>query len=408
MGRNMRQNLQVAPQKSLVMTFQMQQALSILQMPQAELAQFLREEIDKNPLLEEISRSKSPTFDRDIPASFSIYDHLEAQIKESFPEKKDERIAKKLLENLDEKGFLSVSLETIDESLPKLEEVLKILQTFDPPGVFAKNLQEGLLIQLRDQGKKNTPAYTLVQDHYLDLLHGRYSLLKKKCSSTDLAQAIEKLSHLQMRPLESLKQETARPITPDIFIRKTDTGWEVGALEDELPQVVLSEQYEGVTPATDDEKKTLQLWGSQGKGLLNSLSRRKEILLQIGAKIVRRQSQYLAQKGPLASLTIEELKQELGLHESTLSRALSGKYAETPRGLLLLKSLITASPKKREAKEVLQQIVREEDKTRPLSDDALTTELEKRGHPVARRTVSKYRKELKISPAKNRKHLQRS
>lgn len=395
----MRQNLQINPQKSLVMTFQMQQALSILQMPQVELAQFLREEIDKNPLLEEIPKSKPPIFDQDLPSAFSIYDHLETQINESFPSQGDRDIAKKLLENLDEKGFLSSSFE----SSPKLESIIKTLQTFHPPGVFARNLKECLLIQLRMQGNKNTQAYAVIQDHYLDLLHGRYRLIKKKCNN--LTDAIKTLSHLQLRPLESLKQETARPITPDIYIRKTDRGWEVGALDDELPQIILSDRYVGITPASEEEKKTLQLWTVQGKGLITSVSRRKEILIRIGVKIVRRQASYLEQKGPLSTLTIEELKQELGLHESTLSRALAGKYAETPRGLLPLKSLIPSSSEKKGAKDALQEILNQEDKAEPLSDEMLAIALQKRGVSIARRTVSKYRKALKIGSAKNRKHL---
>jgi RNA polymerase sigma-54 factor len=144
---------------------------------------------------------------------------------------------------------------------------------------------------------------------------------------------------------------------------------------------------------------------TSGKWLLRSLKRRKKILLDIGAFLVRTQAEYLNGQGPLQPLTLQQLSSHLGLHESTLSRAFAGKYAETPRGFISLRSLVSASPETETAKAALQQLIAHEDKTKPLSDAEITFHLHKIGIKLSRRTIAKYRKALKISPASIRKHV---
>lgn len=394
----MNHRLQTNLQRRLAMTFRMQQALAILQMPQIELSEFIQEEIDKNPLLEEVKKTKSHFIDCEVPSTHSVYENLTLQIRDNFSEKHDLLIAKRFLENLDEKGFLSIPLHTIAE-----ENVLAIMQTFEPPGIFARNLQESFLLQLKAQGRENTDIYTLVQDHFNDLLHGRYALLKKKCESIDLADAIQKLAMLRMRPLDCFKNEISNPIVVDLTIRMTETGWIVGTNDEDLPKFHLHTRYDSIIPNSAAEQDTIRIWRSQGKWLLNALSRRREMLLQIGTCLIRHQNQYLEQKGEIAPLTNQELALQLSVHESTISRAIAGKYVETPRGIIPLKSLLIAKPETKQAKDILQELIDQENKKIPLTDDDLAMELKKRGYLVARRTVSKYRKELKIQSANTRK-----
>ena len=226
--------------------------------------------------------------------------------------------------------------------------------------------------------------------------------VSKHLSIKNLSKDLDVLSQLRTRPIEAFDKGISFPIIPDLSFEKQETGWEIRVLNEEIPLLFLNPKYQN-TAKTNEEQKTLSNWIAHGKGLISSLSRRKEILLQIGIKIVQRQAQYLLQGGPLAPLTIEELCEALGVHESTISRALSGKYAETPRGVISLRSLISSCPEKIEAKEILQKLIFSENKSAPFSDEDLASQLEKKGHRIARRTVSKYRKELKIQTAKKRK-----
>lgn len=379
-------------ERRLAMTFQMSQALNVLQMTHLDLLQFIQEEIDKNPLLED--RKMSHHFlDHEIPDQISPFEHIFIQIRQTFLDPKDRQIAEKMTEYLDEKGFLSIPCSEIPVDQTRVESILATLQTLEPRGVFARSLQESLLLQIND-----IALYTLIKNDYEALLHHRYSYLKKKYPQLDLSLAIQKLSTLQLRPFETLKKELPCPIIPDLYIRNTENSWSIGLYNEIIPRFCIT--YDNLSLPSKEEQNTLDLWRSSGKWLINTLRRRKEILLQIAHKLTHRQNSYLSQKGPLKPYTIQDLVTEIGLHESTISRALSEKYVETPLGIILLKSLLTSSPQRKEAKAILQELIAQE--SAPLTDDQLAHALQEKGYPIARRTISKYRRELKIPPTKTR------
>ena len=402
--------LKIAPQRRLAMTFALRQALEILQMPQIELAQWLSQEIEKNPLLEEIPSSKKNYSQEEIASPVSLYDHLKLQIRESFPLTAEQAIAEEFLEHLDEKGYLCTSLEEISllaqKPLPHIELILATLHTFDPPGIFARSLQESLLLQLKAQGDLQSSAFYLIRDCFDDLIHGRYSSIKKKIGSVDLSKAIQKLARLHFRPGAAYQCETAPLAIPDLRIAQTEKGWTIEVGEDELPKFQIHSAYESISPESPEEKESLRAWSTAGKWLFRSLKRRRKILTEIGIFLIRMQAPYLSMKGNLRSMSLQDLAANLQLHESTLSRALSGKYAETPRGLIPLRSLFTAFATTDHAKKALQQLISQENKTRPLTDDELSSHLKKEGHPIARRTIAKYRRDLKIGSASARKNIQ--
>ncbi len=401
--------LKIAPERRLAMTFALSQALEILLMPQIELAQWLNQEIEKNPLLQEITASKKPFHSEDLPSPISLYDHLMSQIRESFSDSADRRIGEALIESLDEKGFLASPVEELAHSLQipleRLLPILTTLQTFDPPGIFAKNLQDSLLLQLKMEGETHAISFQLIRDCFDDLLYGRYAAIRKKMGPIDLTEAIQKLARLRLRPTEVFKKEVVPMAIADLRIEKTSNGWIVEVSEEDLPKFQINPEYKSLTPETAEEKESLRNWSTAGKWLIRSLKRRRQILVQVGILLVRKQSSFLSLKGNLRSLTLQDLATELDLHESTLSRALSGKYAETPRGLIPLRSLLTTSPEKGEVKEVLVQLITQEDKQNPLTDDELAAALAAKGYKLARRTIVKYRKELKIAPSNVRKNL---
>lgn len=383
MQTSIKQNLQ----GRLAMTFSLGQALALLELPQLELASWLLSEIEKNPLLELDALTPSLPLKGEIEAPKTLYHHLMHQIRERFSTTEEQSEAIHLLENLDERGFLPAS--TPDGPL------LTLLQTFDPPGIFARGLRECLLLQL----ERHCPAYQIVHSSFEDLLHGRFKAIRQT-GIRDLGLAIRALARLECRPADLFRQEPRVPIVADLTISKKEKVWLIESNDEDLPKFHIRADYLSLSPKSLEEQDALRRWASSGKWLLRSLKRRKSILLEVGLFLVRKQAAFLEQKGELQPLSAKELAERLHLHESTLSRALAGKYANTPLGLLPLSSLIAAASGP--AKRALQKLIREEDKTRPFSDREIVAELKNKGMTLARRTVAKYRAELKISPASRR------
>ncbi|HSX10412.1 MAG TPA: RNA polymerase factor sigma-54 [Chlamydiales bacterium] len=392
--------LKLAPERRLVMTYALRQALEILQMPQMELGQWLLSEIEKNPLLELAEPCSKPRFDAEIPAPITLHEHLMSQIRENFPSPRERLLAEEFVEHLDERGFITGSLDTMDG-----ERILSVLQTFDPPGIFARNLQEAFLIQLRRQGKGDSLCYQLVQNCFEDLLHGRYVAIKKKLGSEELGFAMQTLARLSRRPASVYQVEPVTPTVPDLKISKIEGGWTLELIEDDLPKFHMQDDYLSLELESDEERELLRGLKTQAKWIFRSLNRRRKLLRAIGGLLLRKQASYLDQKGPLGTLSIRELSEKLQIHESTLSRALHGKYVSTPRGVIPLRSLISSSPVTNSARELLEQLINGEDKGNPLTDDQLARELKTKGFSVARRTIAKYRSQLKIGSATQRKHL---
>ncbi len=396
--------LKLAPERRLIMTYALRQSLEILQMTQLELSQWLNNEIEKNPLLE-FSPVAKYRFNLEIPSSLTLHEHLQAQIRDHFPHPHDRLIAQAFLEHLDDRGFLTAPLETLAAYFKKpLEPILATLQTFDPPGIFARNLQESLLLQLKAIGKTASLAYQLVDTCFDDLLHGRYCAIKKKLGAAQLAPAMHDLARLSLRPSTSFSQEPITPIHPDLLITKIDKGWTLQINEEDLPQFHIQSDYLDIMPDTPEEQQALRNFKTQAKWLIRSLTRRRKLLLEIGRIFIKKQAPYLHQKGPLQSLTIRELAETLEVHESTLSRALSGKYASTPRGLIPLRALITSAPAAETARGILEKLIAGEDKQNPLTDEQLAQQLKVKGFPIARRTIAKYRTQLKLGSASQRKN----
>jgi RNA polymerase sigma-54 factor len=450
--------LKLSPERRLIMTFALRQSLEILQMNQLELGQWLHNEIVKNPLLEFNSSSNKKRFDFDVAAPLNLYEYLQNQIRENFPCPKEQLMALICLENLDENGFLSTEAMVQKPT----EHILQILQTFDPPGIFARDLKEAFLIQLRVKGKSESLAFQLVQNCFDDLLHGRYTAIKKKlyctrpksvknakeapcnlsqakpvpkqlnlkslamqadlkfsgcptpadshflggCSigDSDLNEAIRDLSRLSFRPASGFKQEPIACIHPDIHIARVEKGWTLELVEEDLPKFHIQEEYMDLYPDTREEQQTLRTFKTEAKWIFRSLNRRRKLLREIGRFLLCKQAAYLDQKGPLNLLTMRDIAEKLEIHESTLSRALAGKYASTPRGIIPLRSLISSAPATDTAREILEKLISNEDKRKPLTDEQLASELKQKGFPVARRTISKYRSQLKIGSATQRKH----
>jgi RNA polymerase sigma-54 factor len=373
----------------------MQKSLEILRMPQAELATLIHQEIEKNPLLELDSFSSKPLsrLPLETAAVPSLRDHLLFQIREAFDCPRTREIAEEMIGYLDEKGFFTEPLERLtilfNVSILQLEEILSSLQMFDPPGIFSRHLQEAFLIQLERDEQKDSLSYRLVHQAFDDLIHGRYSAMKKKFQTTgaELREAIQKLARLSARPASKFQVHSPQPIHPDLKISRVDGRWMVEATNELLPTFHIQQEYADLPE--------LRSFYTSAKWFVRSLTRRKNLLLSIGTYLVRKQAAFLSNASALSLL--------FGVHESTISRAISDKYIESPFGLLPLRSLISSTNES--AKELLQRLIRTEDKRSPYTDEQIAEKMKQAGCDIARRTIAKYRKQLEISSAAARKTL---
>lgn len=357
-----------------------------------------------------------------VRAESTLFEHLMEQAREAFEDDQDRRLAEALIGNFDESGYLKTPLEEIAAlqrcKKSKLEKILMVIQTFYPVGVGARDLRESLLIQLKSQGKQKTLAYAIIEKHFDDLLHNRISTIKKtlRCSSEEVSEMIDKhIVKLDLHPGTWFSKQVVSNIIPDVAIRQEDDKLVVIVNEDSLPPLRLNSKYlrmlEDETLAKD-AKEFIQQKIVSAKWLLRNIFQRNETLEKIAHELTKRQAEFLLNpEGKLAPLTMKVIAGELHLHESTIARAVSNKYIDTPRGLLPLRSFFTNAIEteagedlsSRTVKDLLRDIIKQEDKSRPLSDEAISAMIKAKGISCARRTVAKYRSLLKIGTAQQRR-----
>ena len=331
-------------------------------------------------------------------------------------------MAEALIGNFDERGFLQTSLLEIallngfEEH--NLQKILVQIQDFEPFGVGAKNLQESLLIQLRCMAKKNTLAYEIIEKHYEDLLHNRIPLIQKslKCTSDEIANAIDRcISKLDLHPGTWHSRQTVQTITPDVIVRQEDDKLIIETNDDYIPSLRFSSRYMRML---EDENLSLEAKEFirhkilSAKWLLRNIHQRNETLEKIAHSLTQRQREFFVNpEGKLIPLTMKILSEELSLHESTIARAVANKYIDCPRGLLPLRSFFTNAIVNDEGedissntvKNVLLDIIHNEDKHKPLSDEAISKMIKAKGINCARRTVAKDLAALNIGNTQQRR-----
>lgn len=463
----------------LMMLPQMQQAITLLQMPVMELMPLIEAEMERNPLLEremeEIDEEETIEEDSDrdpekeiafdendfnilkqmdeqwreslsdqlqledpkqtseiennktflenqLTAPVSLFSHLMDQAKDTFSDPNEFLFAESLIGNFDEYGYLKTPLEEIATllncSVEKLQEILKKIQTFDPFGVGGQNVQESLLIQLRCLNKEDSLAYKIIQNHYDDLIHNRIPKIQKSlnCQNQQICEAIEKeIAKLDLRPGAWYNLSTNANIVPDILIRQDQNQLHVDTNDDFLPTLRLNRRYMRLLEDKDvptETKEYIQQHLLSAKWLSRNIRQRNETLIRITEFLTKKQKEFFAtSEGELIPLTMKEVAQELQLHESTIARAVANKYVYCSRGLLPLRSFFTTAYSSKEGKEIssstvqtaIQELIKNENKKKPLTDDLIAEKLQEKGIVCARRTVSKHRRTLNIGNTSQRK-----
>lgn len=348
---------------------------------------------------------------------------LESQIALSDASGVPAALLKAIAQNIDERGFLDVPVETLaaESGVPaaQMEKALAVFQTFDPPGVGARDLREAFLIQLKRQGREDSLAYRILDKDYKLFLARKFSVIADRfgASDSEIRAAILEISKLKRVPAGDFSADENREITPDVtfFFDKEKNAWDVRLENAYIPRLRISNVYkeliaQGKIPSKDRAYFSEKM--RSGRFLINAIEQRQKTIEQIGRCIVEAQQDFL-KNGPaqLRPMTMASVAAEIGVHETTVSRAVSGKYAATPHGVFEMRSFFNAGLATDDGealanagvREVLRKILDAEPPQKPLSDEKLVAELAARGIRIARRTIAKYRAMMNIPPAHLRK-----
>jgi len=351
----------------------------------------------------------------------SLQETLLTQVRESALPEDQWPIAEMLIGNIDEYGYLKASIEELAGSTGVLQEkilaVLKVIQTFDPAGVGARDLRECLLLQLERSGQKSTLEYRIV-DEFMDALGKRRipEIARGTGQSVDDVQAaLERIARLEPRPGRAFLPDNDQYILPEVFVQKVGDDFSVTTNNEHIPHLRISNTYKDLMSQRENSAEVRNYIREKiraGKFLIKSLHQRQQTILNIAKEIVRRQREFM-EKGVafLKPLTMVQVAEVVGVHETTVSRAVSGKYMQTPQGLFEMKYFFTAGIQtasgdglsNTSVKDMIADIFKKEDPTKPLSDQEVVKMLQERGIVIARRTVAKYRTELNILPSNLRK-----
>jgi RNA polymerase sigma-54 factor len=449
---------------------QMRKSLEILQAGTMELSQLITQALEANPVLEDATESisldeESPDSEeadsldylnetdddwRDrtimegksapwtqedeerrqrlydsIVAPVTLQQHLQQQLDLSLVEPAVRAAAQALLGNLDERGFLDLPAKELGSRLrlkpADLNAALKLIQSFDPPGVGASGIPESLLLQLERKGAADSIEYRIVRDHLEDLARKRHPQIAKALGTSveRVAEAARRIGRLTPNPGGDFNPTGNPYVVPDVVIERNDEGrWEARLTGENLPELRINDYYKDLIGKSQLDAKTRQYLREQirdGRSLIRSISLRQETILAIAHKLIEHQPEFL-RKGPrfLRPLTMNDIADQLGMHATTVSRAVAGKYLLTPQGLMEMRAFFATGYQTEDGSEVsnagvreaIQQLVAAENPAKPLSDEALMKALAAQGINVARRTIAKYREQLNILPSHLRKSFQ--
>ena len=455
----------------LILTPQLQQAMKLLQLPQLELSQELSQELIENPFLEEsldevnvdeLSREEKesleieetnedteapleklmhfsvddyfeergsdgrdlgyfnpgtitpPSFEQLLTRKQDLYDHLLWQLRLSNEPEEIRKVGENIIGNLDENGYLLSSLEELSEQLKidikTAEEALRLIQSFDPPGVCARNLRECMLLQLGPLKLEGTLVEKIITNNMVELEKKKYKRIaqKYKIPLEDVMKAVKVIEGLEPKPGRNFSNAKTNYVVPDVYVTKTPDGYQIILNDDGMPRLRISSLYRKLIRQKDifqkEEKQFLIEKLRSAVGLLKSLDQRDKTIYRVTETILKLQKDFFDRGVEhINPLTLKDVASILNMHESTISRVTSNKYMSCPHGIFSFRyffsnALNSGSGRisSTSVKSTIKKIVSEEDSGKPLSDHRIVEILQTKGITVARRTIAKYREELKI------------
>ena len=453
---------------------QLIQSLKMLQMPLLKLEQTLRHELAINPLLEdveeievdqpeqepefdvaadgqdsnqiepplskvdwedyfsndedygyrirEVKEAREDTFLSVVSTEKTLYDHLHEQLSFLRLSEEEHQIGEYILGNIDGSGYLVVSAAEMAKELgipvEKIEEILELIKKFDPSGVGARNLRESLLIQLRDRGLTNSLAYRVVEDHLYDLEKKTIMQIAKAMGVQleKVQAAMDVIKTLSPTPAHGRFETGAAAIIPDLIVDRIGDDFVVFHNDRSMPHLRVNPSYRSLVKrgntSSVDTKKYISQKLEQARWLINAINQRRNTMIRVMEAIVDKQREFF-EKGAefLRPLIMEDIAQAVNMNVATISRVSSGKYVQTPHGVLEIKYFFNTGisrsdggeMSKRHVKTQIEEIIKAENPEKPLSDQEIYQMLQDEGIKLARRTVTKYREELRIQPARFRR-----
>lgn len=357
-----------------------------------------------------------------VADSKSLAEHLADQMTLALSDPSQRLIGQQLINQLDDDGYLRTPLaeiaERLDAPLDLVETVLSVCQSFEPSGVFSRNLGECLAIQLQDKNRFD-PAMAALVDNIELLAKRDFAALKRQCGvdDDDLIEMIHELKALDPKPGSAFATELVQPVVPDVHVKPAaDGSWAIELNSDTLPKVLINQHYYSeVSKHARDEKEKAYLTDcfQTANWLVKSLDQRARTILKVATEIVRQQDAFLTYGVQhLRPLNLRAIAEAIEMHESTVSRVTSNKYMSTPRGIFELKYFFTSAIASSEGGDAhsaeavrhkIKQLIDAEQPKSILSDDALVKMLKNSGIDIARRTVAKYRESLKIPSSVQRR-----
>ncbi|PLR85370.1 RNA polymerase sigma-54 factor [Bacillus canaveralius] len=426
----------------LMLTQELTQAIALLQYSAQELNAFLENKAAENPLLQLDSGNFQTAIDPRMDRSksswknsqkdkknwieqigekvVSLDEYLRSQINFKQVTTRQIQILTDFILNLDENGYFYDWHEAVAKyPLQEAEECLHILQQLDPAGIGARSLQECLLLQLQRLGNRNALAEMIITDYFHPFANKNWKLISKEAGIElkEIQQTFDFIQTLNPRPGALFQQQKPVYMIPDVIIDWNGIDYTVTILDSVIPKLSFNHAYftEMSTYKDDQVSRFLQEKKQDYYWILKSLEQRKETLLKVTMKIVEKQQGFFKKgREGLKPLIMKEISDELGIHESTVSRAVREKYAQTPFGTMELKSFFTSTiqtvssenTSSAQVKSKIEAYVAAENKQKPLSDQEIVARLQEEGMIVSRRTVAKYRDQLGIASSSKRKRYE--
>ena len=439
------------------MTQELIQAIQILQFNNQELTEYIANELLENPVLEPLKDDTSEgtvdidelrerlleinseaqhsnysegwdgdreefSFERFVAFRYSLVEHLLPQLEFSGLNEKESQIGRYIVQCIDDNGYLTAKTEEIAESLgvepETVESVISVIQTFDPVGVGARNLEECLAIQLKHKGETDKNVFEIVKSRLADIGDNKIALIAKDMGlgATEVQAIADKIKKLEPKPGRLFSSDaTIKYVFPDVYIEKDGEKLLVRSNDFGIPQLSISPLYDEIKAAGEEDesvKKYLNEKLNSAMWLIKSIEQRKSTIYKVASAILEFQDGFFRRGTKyLKPLTLKQVGEAVGIHESTVSRAINGKYMQCEQGVFELKYFFSGGLKADKGEDIssnsikamIKEIIDAENPTHPYSDQRIAEMLANDGIDISRRTIAKYREAIGIQPSSGRR-----
>lgn len=441
-------DLTIEQTQKLALTPELIQAIQILQFSNQELDSYVQEQVLINPVIETAGEKPAEEFELPDPErvtdsyrgeyrreekqqypyeqhaanDVTLVEHLMFQLQFAPLCEAQRKTGKYIIESLDDNGYLTQSRQELAAGLGlepgKIEKVLDVIHTFDPAGVGAEDLSECLIVQLAAQDRLTELKQRVISDFLEDMASNRLAVIAKKLGAdTEQIQKIaDEIRTLDPKPGRAFaSQDETRYITPDVFVEKEDGEYHVIINEGSVPHLMVSSYYRQVLRESANDRNLAEYLNDRintANWLIKSIEQRKQTIYNVVSAVVRHQRDFF-EYGPkhIKPMTLRQIAEDVGIHESTVSRSINGKYMQSPRGVFEIKYFFTSGVSagggegmsSNAVKSIIREMVEKEDSKKPCSDQYMADRMQADGINISRRTVAKYREEMGIPSSQKRK-----